>query len=228
MNKTRAADSVEEEAIVEQIYQAIIDQRLTPGTKLSESDLGKAFNVSRMRARRAIFMLADRGLINRLPNKGAFIARPSAKQARDIFDMRLVVEPPIARLAAERTKAKDYKLLDKHLKKESAARSSHNRRESIRLSGQFHTLLAELVDNDVMVQVVKDLVTQSSLIIGIFDSTGASACRDEEHAELVEAIRASDGDLAHDLMQSHIRHISENVDLESCPTETLDIVSLFS
>ncbi|CCN68776.1 GntR family transcriptional regulator [Vibrio nigripulchritudo] len=228
MKATTAKDMAEEEAIVDQIYEAIIDQRLTPGTKLSESELGKAFKVSRMRARRAIFMLADRGLINRQPNKGAFIASPSEKQARDIFDMRLLIEPSIAKLASERAKPKDIRLLEKHLKKESAARAADNRRDSIKLSGQFHTLLAQVVDNEVMLQVVRDLITQSSLIIGIYDSAGASACREEEHAELVEAIRTKNGELAHDLMLEHIHHIRDNIDFDSKTKKSTDIVSLFS
>lgn len=228
MKQISETDTAEEEAIVEQIYEAIIDQRLVPNTKLSEAELCKAFDVSRMRARRALFMLADRGLINRLPNKGAFVASPSAKQASDIFDMRLLVEPSIARLAAERANKKDLALLETHVKKENAAKSSGHRQESIKLSGQFHTLIAQLVDNDVMLQTVKDLVTQSSLIIGIFDSKGTSTCRDDEHTKLVQAIRSSDGQLAHDLMQAHIRHIRDNIDLDNSPSKAIDIISLFS
>ena len=138
-----------EEEIVERIFEAIIDQRLPPGTKLSEASLCEAFGVGRMRIRQSLLLLSSREVVDLLPNRGAFVASPSAEQAREVFETRLMIEPNVARLAAERATDDDLHMLEQHLKLEHDSHHSGKRRDAIRLSGQFHVLLAEIADNTV-------------------------------------------------------------------------------
>ncbi|UFS56156.1 GntR family transcriptional regulator [Comamonadaceae bacterium M7527] len=220
-------DQEEEEMIVERVYAALIDQRLAPGTKLSEAAMCKAFGVGRMRIRRSLLLLANRELVDLLPNRGAFVARPTAKQARDVFQSRLLVEPSLAKIAVGNAKAKDIAALERHLHKETEAHKTGNRREAITLSGQFHTALAQIADNAVMLRTVKDLVARSSLIIGMFGHTGVNNCRDDEHAGLLQAFRTGDGDLAHQLMEQHINHIKDHLDLNKPKSQEQDLIGLF-
>ena len=76
------ADAAEigEEDIVEHIFEAIIEQRLPPGTKLSESALCDAFGVGRMRIRRALLLLASRQIVELHANRGAFVASPTSER----------------------------------------------------------------------------------------------------------------------------------------------------
>ena len=224
MTETSLAEIAEEEAIVERIYEALIDQRLAPGTKLSESDMCKAFGVGRMRIRRCLLLLANRDLVELHPNRGAFVAKPTPKQALEIFEARLTLEPSIVRLAVEKAKPSQLKAL----LMESAAHVAGNRRDAIRLSGQFHTALAKLTDNTVMLRMVKDLVTRSSLIIGIFGDAGTINCRDDEHAGILQALRSGNAVLAQNLMYSHIRHIMDHLDLSKTKAQAEDLVSLFA
>ncbi|WP_432455074.1 MULTISPECIES: GntR family transcriptional regulator [unclassified Agarivorans] len=228
MNDNKIADSAEEEMIVERIYEALIDQRLAPGTKLAESELCKAFSVGRMRVRRALLTLANRQLVVLQPNKGAFVASPTTKQAQDVFEARLAIEPSIMRLAVQRAQPGDFERLSQHLEQESVAHAAGDRRKAITLSGQFHISLAQVADNAVMLRLVKDLVTQSSLIIGMFGAVGMSNCRDDEHLQIVQAMRAKDEALAVQLMQQHIDHIKANINLTSRPDHRPDLASLFS
>jgi DNA-binding GntR family transcriptional regulator len=221
------SDQEEEEIIVERVYAALIDQRLAPGTKLSEAAMCEAFGVGRMRIRRSLLLLANRELVDLLPNRGAFVARPTAKQARDIFQARLLVEPSLAKIAVGNARAKDITALERHLHKETEAHKTGNRREAITLSGQFHTALAQIADNAVMLRTVKDLVARSSLIIGMFGHTGVNNCRDDEHAGLLQAFRTGDGDLAHQLMEQHINHIKDHLDLNKPKPQEQDLVGLF-
>ena len=235
MSKTKSVKSTSkvvnedegEQFIVESIYAAVIDQRLAPGAKLSEAALCEAFGVGRMRARRSLLVLASREVIELQPNRGAFVACPTPKQAREIFEARLSLEPPLANLAAQRAKAADIKALEKHLKNEAVAHQAGNRREAIRLSGQFHSSLANAADNAVMLRMVKDLVTRSSLIIGMFGDRSAINCRDDEHAQIIAALRRRDGQLAQNLMTTHLNHIKDHLDLEPPKGNTKDLVALF-
>lgn len=216
-----------EEEIVARIFEAIIDQRLPPGTKLSEAALCEAFNVGRMRIRQSLLLLASREVVELLPNRGAFVASPSAEQAREVFEARLMIEPNVARLAAQRATDDDLLMLERHLRLEHEAHTSGKRRDAIRLSGQFHVLLAEIADNAVALRMVKELVTRTSLIIGIFGSPGVSNCRDEDHGEIFATFRSRDGEHASHLMAEHLRHIEGHLELSGPAEGTSDLVAIF-
>ncbi|RYI29171.1 MAG: GntR family transcriptional regulator, partial [Acetobacteraceae bacterium] len=124
-------DELGEEEIVERIFEAIIDQRLAPGTKLSEAALCEAFSVGRMRIRQSLLLLASREVVELLPNRGAFVASPSAEQAREVFEARLMIEPNVARLAAQRATDEDLTMLEQHLALEHAAHHGNKRRDAI-------------------------------------------------------------------------------------------------
>ncbi len=220
-------DELGEEEIVERIFEAIIDQRLPPGTKLSEAALCEAFGVGRMRIRQSLLLLSSREVVDLLPNRGAFVASPSAEQAREVFETRLMIEPNVARLAVERASDSDLTMLEQHLQLEHTAHRGNKRRDAIRLSGQFHVLLAELAGNSVALRMVKELVTRTSLIIGIFGSPGVSNCRDEDHDDIFAAFRSRDSDLAARLMTDHLRHIQEHLELGSRTETTRDLVATF-
>lgn len=220
-------EELSEEEIVARIFEAIIDQRLPPGTKLSEAALCEAFSVGRMRIRQSLLLLASREVVELQPNRGAFVASPSAEQAREVFEARLMIEPNVARLAAERATEADLINLERHLKLEHEAHHGSKRRDAIRLSGQFHVLLAEIANNTVTLRMVKELVTRTSLIIGIFGSPGVSNCRDEDHDEIFAAFRARDTKSAARLMSEHLCRIQEHLELTGPAEGASDLVAIF-
>jgi len=216
-----------EEDIVERIFEAIIEQRLPPGTKLSEAALCEAFRVGRMRIRQSLLLLSSQQVVELLPNRGAFVASPTAEQALEVFEARLMIEPNAARLAVERATDADLAMLRRHLDMEHEAHRSSKRRESIRLSGQFHVLVAKTAGNSVALRMVKELVTRTSLIIGLFGSPGVSNCRDDDHDEIFEAFRARNGDLASRLMSQHLAHIRDHLELGGPGQAPSDLIAIF-
>ena len=222
------SEQATEEKIVERIFEAVVDQRLQPGTKLSEAALCEAFDVGRMHVRRALLLLASREVVEIISNRGAYIASPSEKQSRDVFEARLAIEPSVIKLAVERADAKDIARLETHLEKEHAAHDSGNRHDAIRLSGTFHIMLAEIADNDVMLRTIKELVARSSLIISVFGAPGVSSCRDDDHNELLNAFSNQNKELAESLMVTHLNKILNHINLDSLKEESVDFVSLFS
>lgn len=221
------AEELAEEEIVERIFEAVIDQRLPPGMKLSEAALCEAFGVGRMRIRQSLLLLSSREVVELQPNRGAFVASPSAEQAREVFETRLMIEPNVARLAAERATPADIDRLARHLDLEADALRHNRRRDAIRLSGQFHVHLAEVAGNSVALRMVKELVTRTSLIIGIFGSGGASNCRDEDHGEILQALGSRDSDRAAGLMSRHLEHIQEHLALGGQVEPPSDLVAIF-
>jgi DNA-binding GntR family transcriptional regulator len=223
-----SGDEVAEESIVERIFAAVVEQRLPPGTKLVESALCEAFGVGRMRIRRSLLLLSSREVVELHPNRGAYVASPTAKQAREVFEARMTLEPTIARLAVERATDADIAALSAHLKMEHDAHHTESRHEAIRLSGQFHILLAQIASNAVMLRMTKELVTRTSLIIGIFGAPGVVNCRDDDHELILSAFRARDGQAAANRMASHLREIEGALNLENKNSGAVNLVSLFS
>ncbi len=228
IDETPLGDEIAEEDIVERIFEAVVEQRLPPGTKLSESALCEAFGVGRMRIRRSLLLLSSREVVELRTNRGAYVASPTAKQAREVFEARSTLEPTIARLAVERATDADIANLSTHLKLEHDAHQHESRNEAIRLSGQFHILLAQIASNAVMLRMMKELVTRTSLIIGIFGAPSVTNCRDDDHEEILHAFKSRDGQAAAQLMADHLREIEGSLDLGNRTSGAVDLVSLFS
>ncbi len=220
------ADEIDESDIVERIFDAVIEQRLPPGTKLSESALCDAFGVGRMRIRRSLLLLASREVVELHANRGAFVASPTPEQAREVFEARLALEPNIARLAVHRASEEDISALTRHLEMEYVAHKERRRHDAIRLSGQFHTLMAQVAGNAILIRTMKELVTRTSLIIGLFGS-GVSNCRDDDHAAIVGAFHTRDAEKAAWMMTLHLRHIQNHLELGAKTTDSVDLMALF-
>lgn len=189
------------------LQNAILEHRLPPGTKLGEDRLAEIFGASRARVRQVLTRLAHEQLVEIFPQRGAFVASPTPEQARDVFEARRVVEPAVVqRLIASRTPAK-LKRLSQHVAKEEAARQRADTRAIIRLSGEFHCLLADLAGNSAFLRSMRDLSAVTCLIISLYNAPTAHSCRADEHACIVDAIERGDAALASQLVLDHLAHI---------------------
>jgi DNA-binding GntR family transcriptional regulator len=202
--------------IREAIRDAIVERRLAPGTKLSESDVGALFNVSRTLARAALQALSYEGLVSVEKNRGAFVAYPSPEEARQIFAARRLVEPGILRSAAEHITAAQLAQLRQLLVEEGrlmGERGQSARRAEIKASGDFHLMLASISGNLIMQRFMEELVARSSLVIALYGQSSASSCGHSEHGDIITALERKDVDTACHLMLHHIAHIEADLDL---------------
>ncbi|EJC75610.1 GntR family transcriptional regulator [Rhizobium hidalgonense] len=215
---TQAEDSAETstQLIRDSIRVAIVERRLSPGTKLSENDVGNLFNVSRTLARAALQALSYEGLVSVAKNRGAFVAYPSPDEARQIFAARRLVEPGILREAAARITPDDISQLKQLLLEEGRLMSERGqtaRRAEIKASGDFHLRLAEISGNAIMQRFMEELVARSSLVIALYGQSTVSSCGHSEHGDIIAAIEGDDLDRACRLMLHHIAHIEADLDL---------------
>lgn len=219
------ADGLSEEEIVDRIFEAVIEQRLPPGTKLPEPALCDAFGVGRMRIRRSLLLLANRNIVDLQSNRGACISSPTQEEARAVFEARRIIEPNVCRMAVERSTDQDIRRLESHLEEERRAQAVGDRHLAIRLSGIFHVKLAEIAANPVMERIVKELVTRTSLIIGMFG--GTPNCKPDEHAQLLKAFKKGRQEDVARQMAVHLEHIEAQVDLSANHRASVDLVKMF-
>ncbi len=215
LDKTDAKPGADENFIVERIYKAVMEQRLAPNTKLSEARLCETFGVGRMRIRRALLLLSSQGLIELQSNRGAYVACPDKSEANDVFAARMLIEPPLVRQLAQSADEIDLKVLVDHIALEDAARKKDERTEIIRLSGEFHTKLAQATGNKFIFRMMRELVTRTSLIVGLFGSSKNASCPDDEHSKILRAIQSQNPEQAEKLLISHLNHIQSGLDMDS-------------
>ncbi|MEJ5083281.1 MULTISPECIES: GntR family transcriptional regulator [unclassified Ochrobactrum] len=199
--------------IVEKIWLSIAERRLRPGFQLKEEELAAFFNVSRTRARQALAALSREGLVDIVPNHGAFICKPTVREARDVFFVRRAVERCVVQHLCKHATRADLRRLSHHLSEEKRAISRRMTTDIIKLSGGFHVLLAELTSSDFLFTMMRDLISRTSLITAIYRDTDIVNCGSEEHAKIVEAITKQNAEQALCLLAHHLDHVESKLDL---------------
>jgi DNA-binding GntR family transcriptional regulator len=208
----KAKKSMSVDEIYERILTAITEHRLQPGTQLVEDRLAKIFDVSRTKIREATVRLVHDRIANNIPNRGAFVASPSADEAREIFVARRLIEPELMRIVARNATPKQVAMLRAHVEKETAARSKEGY-SIIPLSGEFHLLVAEMAGNGFLTRTLRDLESITCLVIILYDTHGVQGCPYDDHQFLVDAIEAHDEERAARLMLEHLDHIEQSLNL---------------
>lgn len=215
---TRA--QVEIKRIVERLADAISEHRLPPGARLTEAKLVEVLGANRNHVRAALQKLASEyKVVTIVPNRGACVAQPTIKEAKDVFAARGIIERSIVELAIANLTAKNRNRLLKQLEKEDGAIKRGERQEMIRESGNFHRVLAQVAGNEVLDELLAGLITRTSLIIALYQETPNVQCSIEEHQALVDAILAGDREQAQHLMDEHMATIQRYLLLDERPGE---------
>lgn len=204
-------------SVYENLRDAIVAHRLAPGTKLPEDEIASIYSVSRTIVRSALQALAHDRLASLEPNRGAFVAKPTKREAREVFEARSLVEPHIAALACDAINREQVGMLRLHLEKEQDAIRAGRDSDAIALSARFHIAIAEIADHSILTEFVRDLVSRSSLIVALYWRRHDTTCESHAHHALVDAIAAGDGSKASKMMRGHLVDLLSGLDLSPQP-----------
>ncbi|MDZ7590778.1 MAG: GntR family transcriptional regulator [Rubrivivax sp.] len=199
--------------IVESITTAIVERRLMPGTKLAEQQIADIFKVSRTLVRQALNQLSRDHLVTLEPARGAFVAQPSVQEARQVFEVRAMVEAAMMRQLCAHITDTQIAELRHHLRAESEAVARTDVTGRTRLLADFHVLLARLLGNEVLAQLLADLLSRCSLIALMYQSSHSAEHSQDEHVAIVDALERRDARAAARLMASHLDHVERNLRL---------------
>ncbi|SDI85307.1 GntR family transcriptional regulator [Aliiruegeria lutimaris] len=204
--------------VAEGLATAIHEHRLSPGMKLNEDEVGEIFGVSRTIVRSALQTLSHAQLVVIEPNRGAFVARPSIREAREVFEARALLETRTAHSAATRATPEDIALLKRHIDEEHRAFDAGETGRALRLSGDFHIEIARIANQATIAAFVRQLVARSSLIIALYWRRRQATCESHAHHALLKALEAHEADRAKELMTSHLVDLLSLLDLTE-PTD---------
>lgn len=210
--------------IVESITSAIIERRLNPGTKLVEQGIANIFKVSRTVVRQALNQLSRDRLVTLEPARGAFVAMPSLEEARQVFEMRNMLESAMVRQLCERITDAQIAQLRAHLRDERQSVARGDVALRTRLLAEFHVLLAQLLGNQVLAETMGDLLSRSQLISLMFQSSHSADESQREHEQVVDAIERRDARAAARLMENHIDSVERNLKANPDHTDLAQIL----
>jgi DNA-binding GntR family transcriptional regulator len=221
-----AKDGIDTAQVHERIWSAIVDHSLPPETRLVESELCEIFGVGRTRVRQVLQRLAHERVVTLMRNRGAMVSKPSVREAREVFAARRVIETSIVETVIKSATRRDIKRLQEHVAREQDAWRGNDRRAILKLSGEFHLLLAEAADNSILLEVLRDLVSRSSLIIAVYQPPGASPCPPDAHRELTATLERRER-TAIKLMVQHLDHVFADLMLEERNAGGIDLKTVF-
>lgn len=191
--------------VYNEIFDAVADGRLLPGTRLTEVALCKAFVCSRATVRSALAQLAHDRIVSNEPNRGACVWQPTAAETKDIFEMRRALEGTVIDMLVVRSlPVQRFDALYSMVDRERKAFESGDRVSWIRLSNAFHVEMARLLDNQILTEILHSLCARTTLIIAHYDTPGETACSYHEHLEILDHLRNGDADAAKNTMCHHL------------------------
>jgi len=191
--------------VSEQIRDLILGGKFRPGERLVEDRLSAELGVSRVPVREALRGLSAEGLVRLEPHRGASVAEVTPEIVNELVEVRALLEGLNARLAAQRHDPEIIAQLRDTLKRGNAGAQSATNEELARLNAEFHERLGAASRNSVLSDVMRGLRERTSLAFAI---NGRSRAREDwrEHAGILEAVIAGDGDLAALLATRHVNN----------------------
>jgi DNA-binding GntR family transcriptional regulator len=213
-SRHRPVDTSSTQRIVDAITTAIVERRLMPGTKLAEQKLADIFKVSRTIVRQALNRLSRDKLVTLEPARGAHVAEPSVEEARQVFEVRHMLESALVRRLAARITPDQVAQLRAHLMEEQAAVHRVDVPGRTRLLADFHALLAGMLGNHTLAELLGDLLSRCSLIALMYQSAHSAEHSFEEHVAIVDALERRDARAAQRLVESHLLNVERNLQLD--------------
>jgi GntR family transcriptional regulator, transcriptional repressor for pyruvate dehydrogenase complex len=214
------------EQIVQQIEESVLNGTLKPGDQLpAERDLAQRLGVSRTAVREAVKTLREKGLVEAYSGRGTFITNGTSQAARQSFDLmvkvgqhegsphlvelRLILEPGIAALAAVRVNEDDLATM-----REAVAvmdRSQEDPQAYIEADLDFHLALAEAAGNPLILSLIDSIVgLLREQRIRIFNVAGGPQRGQFHHKHILAAMERRDPEMAREAMRAHLQQVRED------------------
>ncbi|HAW93663.1 MULTISPECIES: GntR family transcriptional regulator [unclassified Arsukibacterium] len=199
-----------------EIQRAIVEGDIAPGSKISEPELARRFDLSRAPLREALARLERCHLIERIPNAGARVVTLSTKGLLALYQLRENLEGLACKLAAEHMTEAEIsevrQLLDQHLSSQRVREGESYYQEAGDLDFHYRVILGS--KNSYLINILCDelyyLVRMYRVQLGMNGPRVSRAF--DEHKAIINAIANRDGELADLLMRRHIAASRRNIE----------------
>lgn len=202
------------------LLAAVIEGRLPPGSKLSENTLAQVYGVSRTVIREALARLENRKIVCVKARKGWFVNTPDASEATQVFAARRAIEfgflSTTPAFGPEQIAA-----LRAHLDDEKRAIDEGDRGRLVYLMGDFHVRIAQMVGNEALTDIMRNLTARTILISLRFQSDRNALASHRDHCDIFDALAAGDMARAAQLSFDHLEDVEAGLETD-ISTDPLD------
>ncbi|MCA1064250.1 GntR family transcriptional regulator [Rossellomorea sp. AcN35-11] len=211
-----------------QLKDALLARKIAPGTQLVEQVISEKMSVSRTPIRHALKRLESEGLVQIIPNRGAFVVHPTKEEIISFFELRKELEYMTVKYGLPKVKKSDIQRLHTFLEDEQETYRQKDLLKYVELNKQFHLFLAEVSGNKFLLRYMDEMLTQSNVYLFLFDvfyhvEPGENV-RFREHEEMVKAIENRDQQTLLELIDLHMKHSFDDLRLEDKGYTTLESV----
>lgn len=193
-------------AIAMQLEEDIVLGRLHPRERLVEQELAERFGTHRAAVRQALFELDAKGIIERIPNRGAIVRDLSPEDVQQIYEVRAELETMAARIIPLPVSPADLKRLGAIQKVHSRAVDTKDLRTVFYSNLEFHRLMFGLCGNRFLIEAIEQLVQKT---YGIRSYSNAIPMYLQQvradHVEMLDALRHGNRKELIRLVQQHLR-----------------------
>lgn len=194
------------------LREDILSGKYKEGDELKEVAIGEELGVSRTPVREAFRQLELEGLIQIIPNKGAYVTGITQKDVKDIYMIRSLLEGLCARWACEHITKEQMEEMEENIYLAKFHAQKGHLEQLADLDNRFHDILYEACNSKMLEHQLKDF---HEYVLRVRKKTLSNANRgpasNEEHEQIMEAIKAKDADKAEKLANMHMINAYENM-----------------
>lgn len=198
------ARNVSAQQVYDYVRDQIIKRQLFPGNQVVEEDLAFVMQTGRATVRNALTRLHYEGLVDLIPNRGAFVAKPSFKDINNVYALRRVLEIEALKCAMANIDDKLIAKLENSIKVQKSLIDHYSMEEYIRLNLDFHWIIIEAAENEYLEKFLKELFNKSAIFLAFYDRSTNNLESVSTHDAIVQAIKKTDLDGAIKALESDI------------------------
>lgn len=189
----------------ERIRHDIITCAIAPSTEISEAQLCTQYKLGKAPVRMALNRLAHDGLVRAIPRRGYRVTPVTLKDIHDVFELRLMLEPAAARMAAGKVNAQRLKALDEVCRAGYQPGDPRSTGRFLEANKAFHVAIARATGNARLADAVERLLDEMTRLLHLgLGLRNRSQEMEHEHRVLIKALTRGDGDTAERICREQI------------------------
>lgn len=198
--------------VFQKIREDILSGKYKEHEELKEVAIGEELGVSRTPVREAFRQLELEGLIQIIPNRGAYVTGITAKDVKDIYMIRSLLEGLCARMATEKITKEQLEEMEENIYLAEFHAGKGHMDQMAELDNRFHDILYEACDSKMLEHLLRDF---HQYVLRVRQKTLSTNTRgrasNEEHRKIMEAIKAKDAGKAEQLANKHMINAYDNM-----------------
>ena len=201
--------------VYEEILENIVQLKYQPGEKISESQLAREIGVSRAPIKSALAKLESEGLVSIRPQNGTFVSKISVERARNICDVRMLLETYAVRIAAERVTDQELEKVQKLFDQMNAIPDENEEKRQFiyDTDGRLHDLIYEISGNTIVGEEIERYRPEIRRIqYANMTWMNRKVPTQIEMKKIFAALRDHDPDAAEQAMREHLSNIKKAVE----------------